>query len=491
MGSVSLMHRAGWSWAVLPAGVHKIACLGDPSLAHTMRQIGFEVSGGDHLRDGVERPDAVLVDGSPRAAEMAARESATASDLVAVVLGPNASPSLQLVSRPARAVQLLLSPATAVATGAAAGRAQRMMRREGLEVSTIRIGNRSLSRYGLGPGGWLSRRRLPEGAIVIGSRGRREPSVVDEVLAHAERELGELLSRVSAEVFPSGKLAVELLGPKADRYFLSITASEGSGGDRSETAVRSILEANPPAVVRDRIVEPLATGTMGPVRYVLEPKAPGRHPIRLTDRLWAQCIEFLAELHGLSARTSEVGLPTSWPSLPGAVEILGQHASADERSLLERVRRAIDGRVGGIALGAGHGDFFTQNLLVKRGSLCAVLDWEWAARDSLPLLDLFDLRAQLGWRRRRGLRAGQNFTDVLWPLAREGGDKPVRAYCQAVGVPADASTLGGLAMAHWLLRTARLGSIDPRRLENVEWWRANVAAPLATIRAEGIGRPKE
>jgi len=482
------MHRASWTWAVVPASVNTIACLGDPGLAHALRQIGFDVTAGDDLRDDAERPDAVFTDGSRRA-EKATRGAATATTgLVAVVVGPSASPSVQLVSRPARALHLLVSPVTAIATEATARRAQQTMRREGLEVSTVRIGNRSLSHFGLGPGGWLRRRRLPEGAIVIGSSGRRPRSVVDEVVADAARELREPLRRISAEVFPSGKLAVELLGPQGDRYFLSITASEAGTVDRPETAVRAILDAHPPSVLRERIVEPLAIGTVGPVRYVLEPKVPGRHPTGLTDQLWRQSVEFLADLHRLPRRTPDVGLPTSWPSLPQAVEILGPHASRDERPLLDRIHRTIDERVRGLELGAGHGDFFTQNLLVARGNLCAVLDWEWAARDSLPLLDLFDLRAQLGWRRRRGLRAGQNFTDVLWPLARQGGDKAVRAYCQAVGAPADAYTLGALAMAHWLLRTARLGSIDPRRLEDEHWWRANVAAPLATIKAEAIGR---
>lgn len=480
------MHRGSWVWAVLPADVRRVACLGQPDLGRALSHMGLEVAASDAIDDG-EQLDAVLVDDDATAATRVIGAAAEGdAGLVVVVVGPSASPSVRLVPRTARALQLLASPAIVLATEAASRRVQRTMRRRGLAVSTVRIGNRSLSRYGVGPGGWLTRRRLPEGAVVVGSTGKREPSAIDEVLAKVTDELREPLERVSTEIFPSGKLAIELLGQRGCRFFLSITAGEGGRVDRPEKAVRAILDAEPPAALRDRIVEPLARGTVGPVRYVLEPKAAGRHPTRMTGRLWEQSVDFLVALHRLPSNSPEVQLPNSWPSFTRAAEILGQHVSTNERSLLERVAHVTGNRVQGLELGGGHGDFFTQNLLVSRGRLSAVLDWEWAARDCLPLLDLLDLRAQLGWLRRRGLRAGQNFTDILWPLAREGGDKPIRAYCAAVGVPGDPSTLKALTVAHWLLRTARLGSIDPRRLEDSDWRLANIAAPLAKIRTEGI-----
>ena len=484
------MERPGWVWAALPADAVTVACLGgDSGLEDALREVGLEVT-PDETGDGDRRPDLILVtDGGADAARRAARGAAAASGgVAAVAVGPSASPSVRPVPRPVRALQMLASPLAAVPTELGARRVARTMAREGLEVTRVVTGNRSLPRYGLGAGGWIGRRRVPGGSIVIGSAGRCPPSVVDEVIARAARELGEPLARLSADVFPSGKLAVQLAAPGRERYFLSIAAGEGALGlDRSLAAVRAILDAKPPPSVGERLVEPLAAGSVGPVRYALEPKAPGRHPVWVTAGLWDECVEFLAELHRLGRRAPGVALPPTWPDLDAAAELLGRRAEPDVRSLLERINREITDRVSGLALGAGHGDLFTKNLLVGGGRLRAVLDWEWAAPDTLPLLDLFDLRAQLGLRRRRGLRVGENFTDVLWPLARRGGDGPVRAYCRAVDAPGDPGTLEGLAMAHWLLRTARLGAIDPRRLEDAGWWRANVGAPIATIRGEALG----
>lgn len=482
----SLMHRPSWIWAALPPEARRVACFPDSGQAEALAEIGLELAAGEDRSDQ-GRPDAVLVDpAEPDAAKKAARGAGRATTgVAAIAVGPDARPSIRPVSRPARALQLITSPVTSIGAEATARRLERAMAREGLEVSKIRTGDRSLPRYGIGPDAWLQRRRLPGGAIVIGSSGPRPRSVVERVVAEATRELGRRLVRRSAEVFPSGKLAVELADAEGERYFLSITAAEPAGISRSEAAVRAILSSDPPASLAERIVPPLAAGQVGSARYVLEPKAPGRHPIWISAGLWRQCVRFLADLHGLQgAALSE--LPAAWPDLPTAVEILGRAASREDRSLLDRAHRDVETRISGVGVGGGHGDLFTKNLLVGRDSLRAVLDWEWAARDSLPLLDLFDLRAQLGLRRRRGLRVGQNFTDVLWPLARQGGDGPVRAYCEAIGIPADPSLLEGLAIAHWLLRTARLGSINPRRLEDGGWWRANVGAPLATVGRDAL-----
>ncbi len=477
----------------MPPDAHRIACWdGETALTGALRDIGFEIAAGEAHVDDEPPPDAVLVAGGRAdAAQRAARGAAIATSGVAVVaVGPSASPSLRPVPRLTRGLELLASPFSAMAVEFSTRRVARAMRRRGLHVTRVVTGDRSHPRYGVGAGGWIRRRRLPGGSIVIGSTGRSRSSIVDEAVNEAAKELGRPLSRRSADVFPSGKLALELVDPDRERYFLSLAAGHaGRGLGRSESAVRAVLGAEPPAAVRERILVPLASGRIGPVRYVLEPKAAGGHPLRMTPRLWDDSLEFLVALHELPHRAANLSLPRSWPDLDTAVEILGRHSSPDEVALLERLRAEIARRMEGIEAGAAHGDFFTQNLLVRGGRLRTVLDWEWAAADALPLLDLMDLRAQLGWRRRRGLRVGENFTDVLWPLALRGGDEPMRRYCRAIGASAEPAILEGLAFAHWLLRTARLGSIDPRRLDDRGWVLRNVAAPLARVR-ETLGRTR-
>ena len=480
------MQRPSWIWAALPPQARRVGCFGDSDLATSLRAIGFEIESGEPRAGEEARPDAVLVSGDEAdAARRAARGAAIASAATAaVVVGPDAGPSLRPVSRPARALHLLASPLTAARAEAAAFRLKRALRKDGLEVLSIRTGDRSMPRYGLGPGGWLGRRRMPGGAIVIGSRAGRPRSILDEVSRDAARKAGKALERRTAEVFPSGKLAMELSDAEGKRYFLSVTA-KGAGDDaRAEAIVCAILAADPPASIADRILKPLATGEVGLARYALEPRASGHHPVWISPGLWRECVEFLAHLYALPARAPDLSLPSAWPDLNAAVEVLSRRASDQDRASLERVRDEIQARVAGVKTGGGHGDFFTKNVLVARGNLHAVLDWEWAASDSLPLLDLFDLRAQLGLRRRRGIRVGENFTDILWPLVRAGGDDPIRLYCEAIEMRSEPRVLEGLAMAHWLLRAARLGSINPRRLEDPGWWRANVSRAIATIEAD-------
>ena len=484
------MQRQSWIWAALPIAARRIECPVDSALADAIREVGLEALPEDCCSDENTQPDAVLVDGEePGSAQRTKRGAAIATTGVAVaVIGRDAPPSLRPVSRSTRAFQLFASPLVALRAEVAASRLKRMMNREGLDVSTVMTGDRSLSRYGLGPGGWARRRRLPGGAIVIASKGLHPPSVLDEIISDATHKLGRRLERRSAEVFPSGKLAVELSDPEGERYFLSVTAGHGDSAERSGAVIRAILDADPPRSLKERIVVPAASGAIGPSRYVLEPKVAGYHPVWMSTNLWKQCVQLLTDLHRFPHRAPHAALPSEWPDLQAATEVLARHARAGDRALLGSVESAIRERVAGIETGGGHGDFFTKNLLVTRGDLKAVLDWEWAASDSLPLLDLFDLRAQLGWRRRRGIRVGENFTEVIWPLARRGGDLPIRSYCEAIGLPTDTHLLTGLALAHWLLRTARLGSINSRRLEDPGWWRANVAAPLARIKDDGLAR---
>jgi hypothetical protein len=136
----------------------------------------------------------------------------------------------------------------------------------------------------------------------------------------------------------------------------------------------------------------------------------------------------------------------------------------------------------------GHGDFWRENLIVRRGRLRAVLDWEWAGKDDLPLLDYLDLVGHLGFRRSRALQPGPTFTEMVWPLVQRGGDGRMQFYCAETATPSDVRTLEGLAMAYWLLRTARTGLNLVDRLRYPSWLADNIAMPLAHMR-ETIGTP--
>lgn len=326
----------------------------------------------------------------------------------------------------------------------------------------------------------------PVGAIVTGrTKLEARPNFIEVATERAGRTLGTRLIRRSASVFETGKLGVELTDPEGRGYYLWLAAGPAREElSRRREAVQAILRVEPPAAIRARILEPIAVGRVGPLDYVLEPSVSGVHPLRLTPRLWDDCLAFLTALYRLPREAPTLGLGGIWPDLDSGAEFLADHVGAEERRTLERVRREIEDRVGGVPLGGGHGDFWRENLIVRRGRLRAVLDWEWAGVDSLPLLDLMDLIAYFGFRRMRGLTPGTAFTEVLWPLAQGGGDQRIRLYCADTGTPCDVRTLEGLTMAHWLLRTARAGLNRVERMGYRRWFDDNIAVPLTQLRSD-------
>jgi peptidoglycan/xylan/chitin deacetylase (PgdA/CDA1 family) len=497
-----LHHRHSWVWMVVRPGTKRIWCVGDdPTLPAFLRAIGFEVS--EYQSPGPEavveqRPDAILIDVDQTEAVEAVRRggaSLSPTGVIAVVVAGGARTAPRPVSRAVRAFELAGSPLTAAAADLAARRLARGMERARLHVSRVLTGDRVRVRYGLGSGGWLGRLRFPAGSIVVGTRdaaGSGDSSVVDAAIADAAQRLDNPLQPQLANVFESGKLGVELADAAEARYFLSVAAPETSDGlGRSRAAVEEVLRSDPPRPIRERVIPPVAAGTVGRADYVLEPRAGGRHPHWMTPRLWEECLEFLAALHELpaGAPAEAGGLRSGWPNLNEALEFAARHAAGDV-VLVERLGREVESRIEGIPLGGGHGDFWSKNLIVDGGELRAVLDWEWAARDCLPLLDLMDLTAQLGLRRSRGLPPGPNFLEVLWPLAQDGGDARFARLCALTGISVDTRTLEGITIAHWLLRTARAGLIAPHRVRNEQWLADNVGRPIAQLRTVARGAPR-
>jgi hypothetical protein len=486
-----LDHRHSWIWEILPPDSRLIWCEGDPALAEFLRELGFRVvenqPEGGGATPGVA-PSALIIAGQGDAvAAAASRVDATVrgGGVVAAPVAGGGATTPGRASRAVRALQLAASPLAAISTEIASRRVARTLRRLGLRVSRVPTGDRVRTKYGLGPGGWIGRRRLPVGSIVIGARTEPSPSVIEVAADRAGQALGRALSRRSATAFESGKVAVDLRDSEGAAYYLWIAAGSAREAlNRRRAVVQAIVGATPPSPLSDRILAPIDSGQVGPTDYVLEAKASGVHPIWLTRRLWQDSLEFLIALHRLPARAPALALEGGWPDLELAAEFLAGHVGSEERATLERVHREIASRVSDVPRGGGHGDFWRQNLIVKRGRLRAVVDWDWAARDSYPLLDLMDLIAHMGLRRMRATPLGVTFAEYLWPLAQRGGDDRVRFYCRETETPGDARTLEGLTMAHWLLRTARAGLIAEERLRYPWWFADNVRVPLMHLRKE-------
>jgi aminoglycoside phosphotransferase (APT) family kinase protein len=236
--------------------------------------------------------------------------------------------------------------------------------------------------------------------------------------------------------------------------------------------------------VFDRVPWPLAHGELGLARWSLEAKAPGRHPRRVAVGLWRDCLAFLIALHRLGCDGTTAGSAGLDEVLRSQAQHVGAHADGDCAAALERIASDLAERLATLPLGWAHGDFWAENLLVDRGGLGTVVDWDWAEPHGLPALDLMDLIA-LSRRRIRDVAPGQRLLEMLWPLTRAGGDERLRTYCAAVDVPADARTLEALAVAYWLDRTARDLRPFADRSRRSAWLQSNLRVPLAALEAAG------
>jgi aminoglycoside phosphotransferase (APT) family kinase protein len=249
--------------------------------------------------------------------------------------------------------------------------------------------------------------------------------------------------------------------------------------ERALRSLEALGRADLPPSLRDRIAWPLMDGEVGPARYALEAKARGGHPAQMTSPLWHDCLEFLIALRRVSPGGFD-GAERGATALADHVRAVTSHLDSGGRAALGRIERELDDRLGGVPLGWAHGDFTRNNLFVEAGRLRSVVDWECAAPDALPLLDLLDLTVQ--WDpRARGLARGRRLTEMLLPFARAGGDERVRRYCAVTGTPADPRTLAGLAVALWLARMARelAPPRDPSR--TAAWMAENLQGPLAAL----------
>ncbi len=484
---MSVIHRQSWVWAVLPEGATRVDSHGDPALAEVLRESGYSV-GGEHSGHTPARNggiDAVLYDteGVPGADDVVRAVAALGEGGVVsiAVAGGRVAPP-KAVPAPLRAAQLLLQPIQTVRALVGAREVERSMKGAGLHSTRLATGDRSRSRYGLGRGGWIKRMRTPVGYVLTGSRGAQPASLIQAVLAEAAAATGISLHRRSTTVFESGKVVMELRGGDGREYFMRLAAGPALGPlSAAIVAVHAVAAAHPARAVLARVVVPRAHGSVGPLRYSLEPNATGSHPWRMTNDLWAQSLDFLVELFPLDLSGSEVPEERSF-----AQQAARMHGYIDsgERAAMESVASTLERRLAGVPRGLGHGDFWGQNLLVERGKLVTVLDWEWAARSALPVIDLFDMIA-LSRRRVRDFTPGERLTEVLLPLARAGGDDRVREYCRRLGVPADADTLEALAVAYWLNRVARQLaplSVFPQR---EGWADRNLRGPIRALTAVG------
>jgi hypothetical protein len=239
--------------------------------------------------------------------------------------------------------------------------------------------------------------------------------------------------------------------------------------DGQVSALTALAGQEAPPVVAERIPWLLADGEAGLARWSLERLRPGARPAGPPAApLVAECVEFLVALHGLR------GTPRP---LAERAETIAAVCAPDDAARAGALAERLETDLAGLQRGFGHGDFFAGNLLVANDRLTGVLDWDAGGPGRLPLLDLLHLeltRTPYGGDE----RWGKAVLDRLLPLARAGGNEPVRSYLRGVGVEPEHAVLESLVLAYWLEYAAYQLRTHPDRRADRAWLEGNVELVL-------------
>ena len=165
------------------------------------------------------------------------------------------------------------------------------------------------------------------------------------------------------------------------------------------------------------------------------------------------------------------GVPTApVDDLLGAAAVLPRYA-ADLRRLADRLRSRLDG----IPAVQRHGDLWTGNLLVDRGRLTGIVDWDAAHSSGVPGADLVQLVAT-DLRRRRRLPLGRAVLEHPWRASRFTAI--TAAYWWALDIAPRTALLDVAGIAWWASEIHHTLVRFPKRLTDERWVAENVAAVL-------------
>jgi hypothetical protein len=168
---------------------------------------------------------------------------------------------------------------------------------------------------------------------------------------------------------------------------------------------------------------------------------------------------------------------------------------------LETIELALPDRAGALrAVAAGvkpvvaalpavlrHGDLWAGNLLVERGALTGVVDWDAWHPAAMPGTDLLRLFATEE-RRRAHLSLGRMW--IMRPWRSERFLALSRNYWSALGVAPSDEVLDAVGIAWWASEIAGTLSRLPHRAADVGWLTANVDAVLAAARGRSGPPPR-
>lgn len=443
----------GWLAAVIPADARRFQ-ITDAALATALSDAGAQLV--------AEQPDVEIAP---------VRE-----------LRGDAAVAIAVLGRPARAgrpfpVRVVRRLAKSMRVRLGARLARRIVRRLGYATVHILMWDHEMVLRTATQNSAISRSRLieylPQRALVIGEGLRPARTLLDEALAEASRATG-----LALETSPPSVRA-ELLIIGTGGGVLRVAVGPGRRQIRSQRAALAALRAShAPAVVADRLPWEIASGICGLAEWSLERRLPGARPRPSVDeRLLADCMDFLVALH--SACPSDADGTT----LLEQAEVIVGACLPEQAQIVRALAERLEDALADLPRGFGHGDFFHGNLLVDKGRLVGVVDWDAAGPSRLPFLDLLHLR----------LMSAREIADVDWgpllvrdllPWARAGGGDLVRRYCQRSGLRVDRKQLEALVFAYWLNYASYQLRTHLHRLAQPPWIERNIHFVLRIVGAD-------
>lgn len=272
------------------------------------------------------------------------------------------------------------------------------------------------------------RRFLLQGAAAELVAGQGPPPMYEDVLAEAEVTTDRM--RLAASRDGSVRLAGDVAGrPVIVRFGIAESATDPARNADALRALGNRGTRRVPALLRE--------GRRGGIAWAVESRIPGSNPRSLSTRHWADTIDFLSGL-------VNDGIPIGAVREQAAtLSALLPNQSARLRSMMEPLQAALARLPSAIQ----HGDFFSDNLLVKGGHLTGVVDWGGWAAAGTPGVDLLELYAT-DRRRRRPAEFARILTEDVWRSDEFLG--LTAGYWRAIGVSPTTNTLNAVASAWWI-----------------------------------------
>ncbi|MBA2274795.1 MAG: phosphotransferase [Actinobacteria bacterium] len=253
---------------------------------------------------------------------------------------------------------------------------------------------------------------------------------------------------------------------------------EDSGGDSVLLRAGGSMGALP-VVHAAAALEHLAASEVGPVPHLMasgeicgaswstESLLKGHRPKQLTPRVIAEAIAFCLRLPRRHEATS-VGT---------AIDIIAEQVPQDA-SALAGIKAYLHEACASLPGVMTHGDMWAGNLLVDRGGLSGVVDWDAWHPAGIPGTDVMYLMvAELWLRKKRPL--GQIWIERPW---RSIHFKSVTAeYWAGFELEPGTDLLDAVGIASWAAQVSGNLMRSPQLADNTRWVGNNVRIPLGSF----------